>query len=436
MNVKTIALAAAAAAFATSASAADLPMTAEPVNYVKACDAFGAGFFQLPGKETCVKIGGRIRVNYQSHDLNVDLGKVTETGTEALVFDGTKVITAKAQGVLVTAENDKITAANEAIALLVATDPDYADDLEDQEDIIDASNGAIETIGDYRVVVAKKADKANDYSAYAKGYLYLTSMTSTEIGTIKTFTEYVAKWDGAGDQTSEIGDAWVQIGTSYGSFLAGREGSIFDAFTGYTSGGPASLNFSDASALQVSFTGDLGNGVTAALAVQDSDYRGGEANELDFVGALKISQGWGSFKLAGVAHSKKDNGDDYGYAAGATAVFNLGMIKEGTEITFQAQYVNDAGSYVNLDSDEVKAYAFSGGLTHNLTDTLTAAIDASYLDVDTANDYNKTAVNGSLAYSPVAGLALSVAAGWEKEDAKDMDKDDVAKVAARVQYTF
>ncbi len=48
------------------ASAADLPSRkAAPVQYVKICDAYGAGFFYIPGTETCIRIGGYVRAEYQ-----------------------------------------------------------------------------------------------------------------------------------------------------------------------------------------------------------------------------------------------------------------------------------------------------------------------------------------------------------------------------------
>ena len=48
----------------TGAQAADLP-TAEPVEYVRICDAFGTGFFYIPGTDTCLKISGYAR--YEAH---------------------------------------------------------------------------------------------------------------------------------------------------------------------------------------------------------------------------------------------------------------------------------------------------------------------------------------------------------------------------------
>lgn len=53
-------LAAAALASASGAHAADLAV-AEPVDYVKVCDAFGAGFFYSPGTDSCIKIGGYVK---------------------------------------------------------------------------------------------------------------------------------------------------------------------------------------------------------------------------------------------------------------------------------------------------------------------------------------------------------------------------------------
>ena len=48
------------------AQAADLPSKkAAPATYVKICDAYGAGFFYIPGGDTCVRLGGYVRAEYQ-----------------------------------------------------------------------------------------------------------------------------------------------------------------------------------------------------------------------------------------------------------------------------------------------------------------------------------------------------------------------------------
>ncbi|WP_054308827.1 porin [Mesorhizobium sp. 1M-11] len=64
MNIKSLLLGSAAALLAVSgARAADAVVVAEPepAEYVKICDVYGAGYFYIPGTETCLRIGGYIR---------------------------------------------------------------------------------------------------------------------------------------------------------------------------------------------------------------------------------------------------------------------------------------------------------------------------------------------------------------------------------------
>ncbi|WP_417684317.1 porin [Roseibium sp.] len=72
MNFKSLMLGAAAAAAATSVQAADLPVAAEPVDYVRVCDAYGARFYYIPGTETCLRVGGRVRANYTTSNFGED----------------------------------------------------------------------------------------------------------------------------------------------------------------------------------------------------------------------------------------------------------------------------------------------------------------------------------------------------------------------------
>ncbi|BCG81374.1 porin [Mesorhizobium sp. 113-3-3] len=64
MNIKSLLLGSAAAMIAVSgARAADAVVVAEPepAEYVKICDVYGAGYFYIPGTETCLRIGGYLR---------------------------------------------------------------------------------------------------------------------------------------------------------------------------------------------------------------------------------------------------------------------------------------------------------------------------------------------------------------------------------------
>jgi hypothetical protein len=45
----------------TAGQAAELPVKAKPVEYVKICTLYGAGFYYMPGTDMCIKIGGWTR---------------------------------------------------------------------------------------------------------------------------------------------------------------------------------------------------------------------------------------------------------------------------------------------------------------------------------------------------------------------------------------
>jgi Porin subfamily len=68
--VKSLVWGSAAAILAVGgAQAADLPLKAKAVEYVRVCSLYGSGFYYIPGTDTCVKIGGYLRT-----DLTVNGG--------------------------------------------------------------------------------------------------------------------------------------------------------------------------------------------------------------------------------------------------------------------------------------------------------------------------------------------------------------------------
>ena len=66
--VKSLILGSAASVLALGgAQAADLPVKAKAVEYVKICSLYGAGFYYIPGTDTCIRIGGAIRLDVALH---------------------------------------------------------------------------------------------------------------------------------------------------------------------------------------------------------------------------------------------------------------------------------------------------------------------------------------------------------------------------------
>ncbi|ANW01513.1 porin [Bradyrhizobium icense] len=62
--IKSLVLGSAAGLIAMSgAQAADLPVKAKAVEYVRICSLYGAGFWYIPGTDTCIKLGGYVRID-------------------------------------------------------------------------------------------------------------------------------------------------------------------------------------------------------------------------------------------------------------------------------------------------------------------------------------------------------------------------------------
>ncbi|UUP18982.1 porin [Nitratireductor thuwali] len=96
MKIKSLLIGSAAIMGGVSAAqAADMVVVPEPepMEYVRVCDVYGAGFFYIPGTETCLKIGGYVRyqIDWSEDDdgwrklargtLTIDARSETEYGT-------------------------------------------------------------------------------------------------------------------------------------------------------------------------------------------------------------------------------------------------------------------------------------------------------------------------------------------------------------------
>jgi hypothetical protein len=79
--VKSLMLGSAAGLIAMSgAQAADLPVKAKAVEYVKVCSLYGAGFYYIPGSDTCIKLGGYLRVDVLANTNGDDTGNTNGAG--------------------------------------------------------------------------------------------------------------------------------------------------------------------------------------------------------------------------------------------------------------------------------------------------------------------------------------------------------------------
>ncbi|MBZ9808707.1 MULTISPECIES: porin, partial [unclassified Mesorhizobium] len=73
----------------SGARAADAVVVAEPepAEYVKICDVYGAGYFYIPGTETCLRIGGYVRYDIGVGDVGTFNGSKTADHEDGSVND-------------------------------------------------------------------------------------------------------------------------------------------------------------------------------------------------------------------------------------------------------------------------------------------------------------------------------------------------------------
>ncbi|MTI17411.1 hypothetical protein E1162_09165 [Rhodobacteraceae bacterium RKSG542] len=354
MNVKAIAIAAAAAAAATSASAADLPVVAEPVDYVQVCDAFGAGYFFIPGTDTCLKISGETEVEAEWTNTAAELEDLTVTADSEVVFDA-------------------------------KTQSEFA--------LIETS------------------------ISFSYGY---TNARAADEGSVSG------------------GDSYITISNDMGALSMGYGGSIFGPYWDAEDG------------LYISYSKSLGNGVTAAVALQESEmaYSAAGTSEWDVIGTVGITQGWGSVDFAAAYHVVQEEvagGDEEsGYAIAADASIDLGM--NGATLDLSGILYDQAFGYTGEDSDTSAhdlagrhGYELDAAVSFDLSDALSADLSAGYDAWDYDNpllvtdiEDSKVSFGAGLAYAASDELDLGVTADWGKLDS---DADAEVDFGATATWT-
>ena len=85
------------------AHAADMPAKAKPVQYVKICSLYGDGYYYIPGTDTCLKLGGYLRVQaeYNTGAGGVAAGtSAVEDGQARFTRDHTNDVNFRTRGVV------------------------------------------------------------------------------------------------------------------------------------------------------------------------------------------------------------------------------------------------------------------------------------------------------------------------------------------------
>lgn len=327
------------------AQAADLPVKAKAIEYVKICSLYGAGFYYIPGTDTCIKLGGYLRV-WGGLNGNV-LAVPADSGT----------------------------------------------------------SGAHNRLTNY-------------YTGRARQALNIDTRTATEYGVVRTYAQLVftyttGAYSGAGTTATNGATAYT---SSAGSQIAGGSLGVYDAFiqfAGFTIG-KAQSQFSSPWAdypgnvydlvgsggwervNQLTYTADFGQGITAAVSVQDQvqnyttniwNVSGATVAGLatgtygtnniassvapDLVAMVRVDQAWGLFQASAAAHQNHaayygasevtgHPNDKWGWAGQlALSIKNL-PTGTGDSLNIQGVYANGASGYV-FNSYLFRNYASYGG---------------------------------------------------------------------------
>ncbi len=332
MNIKSLLLGSAAALAAVSgAQAADAIVAAEPepMEYVRVCDAFGTGYFYIPGTETCLKIGGYVR--FQTN-FGRDKSGTSDWDTFTrgqLQFD---------------AKND-------------------------------TELGTLEST----IVLQTNADNTND-----GGSTFLDT-ASFAIAGFK-FGYYYSWWDdGIAGETDALATNTLFNSISYtydgGAFKAGISVDELEGLNGpirlVGPQLPNSFNAHDNGVgVAAMLSGSVGGVTATLLGAYDTEREEGAIRAI-----LSAELGAGTFNLAGVWAS--DPNAYYNESEWTVAASYEFKATDKLTITPAAQYFGDYAFINGVDAWRV-------GLTagYQITDGLKALATVQYQDVDDSNRFN------------------------------------------------
>ncbi|MCP3465695.1 MULTISPECIES: porin [unclassified Bradyrhizobium] len=451
---KSLMLGSAAALIAVGgAQAADLPVKAKAVEYVKICSLYGAGFYYMPGTDTCIKFGGYVRA-----DTSVGAGDYSfQQGAN--------------QGSNNRLTNYWYSRARMDLTVDTRTATEY---------------GVVRTYADMVFTWTSNTVSGSNGSA-----------------------------QGAADGSASLGlyHAFIQ----FAGFTFGRTVSVFDApWQSYPAGGPDTIPGGSnhvTGVNQVAYTADFGQGITGSIALQDiTTSAGGNSNlwnlsgataanmvqgiygtndwggtrSPDIVGAIRVDQAWGLAQISVAAHDMHPAyygateltghpADKWGWAIqGALSIKNI-PTGPGDSINLQAVYTDGASRY-NFQSlfpqtffmysgsgigayqsvgiagiadgvfttgssiESVKTWGFRGGYTHNWTPNVASGIYGGYGSVrygdggktaicanavtllglvGTCNpDFNFAVIGVNTVWTPVKNLAFTADVNWSHLDQK------------------
>jgi hypothetical protein len=326
------------------AQAADLPSKkAAPVEYVRVCSAYGAGFFFIPGTETCLRI---------SSQFLADLRYVEPfaRGADAVGFRARARVqfdarTQTAYGTLrsfIRLQAERTSGTNNAGATFAA---------------LSTATGA-----------------ASDSAVLHRGFVQFGIPGGVvTAGRVQSFYDFYAN-------DLNYGFGTGTFGSDVGSLAFAYTASFGNGFT-------ATLSVEDPASRRTA-----GSLVTV---YESAAYAGSRMPEI--VANVRVDQAWGSAQLSGAVHqlnllnryttvapATAYADTEYGFAIQGGLKFNLPMIAAGDQLWLQAAYADGALSYLgapflNARFGDIQVANFSDGYVNTLTGSVKKSKGYSFL---------------------------------------------------------
>jgi Porin subfamily len=354
------------------AQAADLPVKAKPVQYVKICSLYGAGFYYIPGTDTCLKVGGFVRA-----EVNVDAlpsyAQYNAVNFDNRGFNDTRWRTRG--GITVDAREQTAYGTLRAYTVVAPT-------------VTDAAPGTGTAIWHHRAFI--------QFAGFTAGL----TVSFFDFDPISSYS----------NQTNRLG-----------SSVGGTGIPVFAYTAQFGNGFSASISAEAPQGRRAAIFRGAAAGGTAA----NNNYGG--FGWPDLVGNLHVDQSWGSAQVMGAIHQVNPGyyataaagtggpGEDVGYALGAGVKLNLPALGKGDFFITQFAWAKGAIGYAFMGGSGI-----AGGnpvLQYNIQDGSTAADPVTVAYGPLYDATYSTTVGSSLnlteAWSVTAGLQHNWMPGWK-----------------------
>jgi hypothetical protein len=323
------------------AQAADLPVKAKPVEYVKVCSLYGAGFWYVPGTDTCLKIGSYVRVQTE---FNSNAGGVPIGAGDAA---------AETAG-----RNSRTDTSDLGYRVRASTSVDLRTQTE---------YGTLRSYLEVGAEVTTGSSAANNAPFFDRGFVQFAGFTAGKIRSyfdINNFSVYSYSSNRVSGDTGSVGIFALAYTAEFG-------GGITASLSLEDGGSGGNGNSVGSNGARGHLTQNL-NGVAGvsslAIGANTATYDNKGWTVPDVVGALRIDQAWGYAQVAAALHDASAGyytaavgdpcgagancdtlghpGDAYGWAITGGFTLNDVLGLKGDQFGMQAAYSQGAAGYV------------------------------------------------------------------------------------------